>query len=365
MFLRRAIVIALAPLPLWACSNAAPEEQPPLVIPFQAGDGAELAGAGFFGTVEARTESALSFRLGGQIITRDIARGQVVKRGQVIARLDPADIGLALRAATADAKAAEEALKAAQALAQRASADAARLEGLVGAGGISQQQYDQAKAGAATANAEAAAAASRLAAARASASEVRNQNSYAALRADRDGVITDVLVEVGTVVAPGQPIVRLAQSGAREAVVTVPETRRANLPQTATAVLVDGSTIPATLKEVTGAADPITRSFTARYNLAASEKIAPGTSVSLFAKQSRSASAFGVPLAAVLDDGKGAGVWIIGKGGIIKRRPVTIGEINDGKAIISDGLKEGERVVALGAHLLTDGQKVRVGKLPQ
>jgi multidrug efflux pump subunit AcrA (membrane-fusion protein) len=68
-----------------------------------------------------------------------------------------------------------------------------------------------------------------------------------------------------------------------------------------------------------------------------------------------------VPLGALSDKGKDAGVWVFDeKTSTVTFRPVRIDQIGNETAILSSGVALGERIVALGAHLLHDGQRVRV-----
>lgn len=348
-----------------ACGADLPDRPEPLVLTAvaQAADADRLS---LSGTVEARSDAALAFRVGGLIEARLVDRGARVRRGQPLMRLDTADASLAAAEARATADAAVQAVVAARANSVRAVADAERLEPLVGAGGISAQAMDQARAAASAAAAELQAAERRASAAHDAASRAGNAQRYATLVADSDGVVGDVLADAGQVVAEGQPVLRLARAGGRDAVVTVPEGMRRALPRTAEARLVgDGRRFSAQLREVSGVADPGTRSFEARYALLGTDPMPPGQSVRLDMRGAASSRALAVPAAALIDRGKGPAVWVVQANGRVKLRPVQVSGMADEQAIVVRGLTSGERVVALGAHLLADGQAVRIGKLPR
>lgn len=353
---------------LSACGETAPGMPAPLVATIVVEAGGE-ASRQLTGEVRARVDSALGFRVGGQIVERVVQRGQQVRRGQLLARLDSADVALGAAEAGAQAVAAERAVAAARAAATRAVADEKRLAGLVGAGGISDQAFEQAKATADASTANLAAADARLAAARAAARRAANQQQYATLVADADGLVAELLAEPGQVVQPGEPIVRLARAGGRDAVVAVPEAMRRSLPRQATATLYgDTRRFAATLREISGAADPATRSFEARYALAGGEAVPPGSTVTLALGAGQSgtrAAMVAVPLGALIDRGRGANVWIVGRDNSVSLRPVQIAAIRDESALLAGGVRVGERVVALGAHMLSPGQRIRVGGLPQ
>ncbi len=354
---------------LAACSEAVPERPAPLVATIVVQGGAEHSRR-LTGEVRARVDSALAFRVGGQIVARPVRRGEAVVRGQALARLDVDDLAFGAAEAQAQAVAADRAVAVARALATRATDDERRLAPLVAAGGISQQSFDAAKAAAAAAIAELAAAEARAAAARAAAGRAANQQRHATLVADADGIVSELLAEPGQVVQPGQAVVRLSRAGGRDAVVAVPEAMRAALPARAIAtILGDGRDHAATLREVAGAADAATRSFEARYALAGAAAVPPGSTVTLtFAANPADARAprlLAVPIGALIDRGGGPGVWVVGRDNTVSLPPGGVGSVQGDRAMLIAGLRGGERIVALGSHLLNQGQRVRIGSLPQ
>lgn len=359
MFSRRLATSALAcalPLALAACGKKAPPDprtEPP-VVRTAVVQRAVPASRSFTGTVAARVQSDLGFRVSGKVLERLVDAGQTVKRGQLLMRLDPVDLKLS-------AQARQEAVVAARARAQQTAQDEQRYRDLRGTGAISASAYDQAKAAADAARAQ-------LNAAEADADVARNATGYAGLMADGDGVVMETLAEPGQVVSAGQPVVRLAHAGHREAVIQLPETLRPAIASVAEATLFgNGSgngSMPATLRQLSDTADPRTRTFEARYVLQGELADAPlGATVTVQIPDARSAAQGGlqVPIGALFDAGKGPGVWVInGEPPKVAWRPVTIEHLDDDSARISTGLKQGERVVALGAQLLREGEPVRV-----
>ncbi|WP_047127925.1 efflux RND transporter periplasmic adaptor subunit [Xanthomonas arboricola] len=356
--LRRLVTSAafcVLPLALIACGKAPPSD-PRTAAPLVRVAIVEDAGAAarsFSGTVAARVQSDLGFRVAGKVQERLVDAGQRVKRGQPLLRIDPVDLKLAARAQ-------QDAVAAAQARAQQAGEDEARYRDLRGTGAISASAYDQIKAAADTARAQ-------LSAAQAQAEVARNANRYTDLLADADGVVMETLVEPGQVVAAGQPVVRLAHAGRREAVIQLPETLRPQVGSVAQATLFGNAavTVPATLRQLSESADRLTRTFEARYVLDGALGDAPlGTTVSLRIADGTAAGAqagLQVPLAALFDAGKGPGVWVIaGNPAKVRWRPVTVLGLDDDHATVAGKLARGERIVALGAHLLRDGEQVRV-----
>ena len=325
------------------------EASPPLVrVAIAQPESVAAAGDAYTGTVQARIESALGFRVPGKIIERLVHSGQHVRAGQPLFRLDARDLGLA-------ASSAADRVRAAQAFAAPTAADEARLRPLVATGAVSSLAYDGAKAARD-------AAAANLSAARASAANAANQRGYATLFADADGVVTDVLAEPGQVVAAGTPVLRFARVGPREALVAVPETAVAHLPREAQAQ-VYGATgmLSATLREVAGAADPLTRTFAARYVLGGAPDTIPLGATVTVRVQAGASGAVRVPLAAVVDPGQGPGVWTISKDAVVHFRAAQPLRLTEEEAMLpAAALPPGTRIVALGGQVLHEGQKVRL-----
>ncbi len=357
MYSRRLAIPTLAcalPFALAACGEKPlpdPRTQAPLVR-MAVVQRAIPASRSFTGIVAARVQSDLGFRVSGKVLERLVDAGQTVKRGQPLMRLDPIDLKLAARAR-------QEAVTAARARAQQTAQDEERYRDLRGTGAISASAYDQAKAAADTARAQ-------LNAAEADADVARNATGYAELTADGNGVVMETLAEPGQVVSAGQPVVRLAHAGRREAAIQLPETLRPAMGSVAQATLFgsSGSTVPATLRQLSDNADPRTRTFEARYVLQGELADAPlGATVTVQIPDAPSVAQdrLQVPIGAVLDTGKGPGVWLIsGEPAKVAWRPVTVLHLDDDSARVSGTLKQGDRVVALGAQLLREGEPVRV-----
>ncbi|WP_175783021.1 efflux RND transporter periplasmic adaptor subunit [Burkholderia anthina] len=357
MLWRRLALSAVAstlPLALVACSGKAPSDprtEAPLVRTAVV-QAAAPASRSFTGTVAARVQSDLGFRVSGKVLERLVDTGQTVKRGQPLMRIDPVDLKLAARAR-------QDAVTAARARALQTAQDENRYRELRGTGAISASAYDQVKAAADAAQAQ-------LSAAEADASVARNATGYAELVADGDGVVMDTLAEPGQVVSAGQPVVRLAHAGSREVVIQLPETLRPAVGSIAQAALFGkpGVTVPATLRQLSDTADPRTRTFEARYVLQGALAAAPlGATATIEIPDARPALQGGlqVPIGALLDAGKGPGVWIVnGEPAKVAWRSVTVEHLDDDSARVSGALRQGERVVALGAQLLREGEQVRV-----
>lgn len=347
-------VICLLSVALIGCgakSQPDPRTEAPLVRVATV-QGANTASRSFTGTVAARVQSDLGFRVSGKVLERLVDAGQTVKRGQPLMRIDPVDLKLAVNAQ-------QQAAAAARAQAKQTAEEEIRYRNLLGTGAISASAYDQAKAAADAARAQ-------LRAAEAQAEVARNASRYAELVADGDGVIMETLAEPGQVVSAGQAVVRLAHAGPREAVIQLPETLRPAVGSAGQATLFgkEDASVPARLRQLSDAADPMTRTYEARYVLDGELAHAPlGATVTIQIADGHSSAQGGlqVPVGALFDAGKGPGVWVIsGNPAKVARRAVVVQQVSDEGARVTGQLKPGDRVVALGAHLLHEGERVRV-----
>src|SRR5436309_3499286 len=334
------------------CSKQAvkdPRLQSPRVEVFKA-KAAGSNGRIFTGIVEARVQSELGFRVGGKILERSVDVGQRVQKGEPLMRLDPEDLRLSAAAQQAS-------VEAARAKYTQAKADEARSAMLVKSGVISPREYDQDRAALDSAKAQ-------LEAAEAQARVSNNSSEYAVLLADADGVIVRTLSEPGQVVAAGQTVIQLAHDGPREALINLPEGVRPDLGTVASARLYgQEQTYQAKLRELSDAADPASRTFAARYVLegeAASAPLGSTVTIGLLTKQTSGSKCVQLPVGAIHDRGSGPGVWIVDDKSEVKLRSVTIASIGKEEVVVSGGVQAGEKVVALGAHLLHEGQVVNV-----
>lgn len=309
----------------------------------------------FTGVVRARTESSLGFRVAGKIAERLVNAGDTVKKDQPLLKLDPVDYQLALQSARAS-------VDAARAVATQASLEQTRVRGLVEKGAESRDLLEKA-----TAAAESGAARQRSA--EAQVDQIANQAGYTTLCADSDGVVMSTLAEPGQVVSAGQAVIVLAKDGAREAAVDIPESSLAEIRDRAASArlyLDPAETVPATLREVSGVADPVARTYQARYVLAGDPAGFPlGATVTVRVSATRETAQpmAEIPLGGLIDRGEGAAVWIVDpRTSSLQRRAVSIARLGAETALIGQGLRQGDLVVALGAQLLNSGQVVRLEK---
>jgi RND family efflux transporter MFP subunit len=356
--MKRALFLAATATVLAACGSGeqAPDPVRP-VVTVTVAPGAPATRDVYSGELRARIETDLGFRIGGKIAARLVDAGARVKQGQALARLDPEDARLAANAARAQ-------LAAAESDSALAKAELDRARDLLAKKFISQSAFD-------TRAAAHAAAMARVEQARAQAALSGNQESYATLVADADGVVVSVAAEPGQVVSAGQPVLRLARDGELDVVLNAPEGQVARF-RTGDTVAISlwadpARHFPGRVREVAGGADPVTRTFTVRV---AALQVPPGARVGMTATVAfpgtTDAGLVVLPLASLVRDGEAASVWVVDpKTSRVQRRAVQVGQYREDGATILSGLAAGEVVVAAGVHKLRADQPVRLQPAPR
>lgn len=323
------------------------------------------------GVVAARATAAVAARLLGTIREIRVAAGDRVRAGQVLVVLEGADVDAAARAAQAGVAAAVEGRAAAAA--EEAAADAVlalatathdRIAALHGKRSATAQELDEATAAvraaqgrrraAAARRQEAIAGEERAAAARDGAAATA---AYLQVVAPFDGLVTEKLVEVGTMATPGLPLLRVEDTAAFRAEVRVDEARAAAVtPGTAVTVVFDDDDAPvaATVAEVNRAVDADSRAFLVKVPLPARPGLRSGTFVRVrFPAGAR--TALTVSPAAVVRQGQVTSVFVV-DGDVARLRLVRL----RGSEVLA-GLADGEVVVVAPPPGLADGRRVTTG----
>lgn len=348
-----AILVASATL-LSACGKHAEQPTPVRAVrTVVVADGGGALQREFSADIRARTESRLSFRVGGKVTQRAVELGQRVQAGQLLAQVDPQDLRLG-------ADAAKAALSAAEAQAAQASADLARFKELRSQGFISEAELER------HTTADRAAQAG-LRQARAQAGVQLNQAGYASLTAGAAGVITSVDVEPGQVVGAGQPVLTLAQDGPRDVVFAVPEdmgpTVRALIGKPAGIQVRRWGTTEwtaAKVREVAGATDSLTRTLLVKADIGVLQAELGQTAAVLVRTPTRIKGGIQLPLHALAQREGRSVVWVLdGQSMTVKPQPVVTGDIVGNVVLVADGLQPGQEVVTAGVHVLSPGQKVK------
>lgn len=347
---------AVALLALSGCAKQEPAPDPVRAVrTMTVASASAAASIDYAADVRARTESRLSFRVGGKLVERTVNLGDRVKAGQVLARLDPQDLRLGQDSARA-------AQAAAQANLDLAQADFARYKELREQGFISSAELERRETTLKAARAQ-------LQQAQAQSAVQLNQTGYAALVADVSGVVTGIDAEPGTVLAAGTPVLRLAHDGPRDAVFAVPEDKVELMRSLAGgagnfSVIPWGEAatpLPATLREVSAAADPVTRTFLLKADVGAAAPLRLGQTVTVHVDLPSTPGITKLPLSALKEEQGRHTVWVVDRGSLtVKPQAVQIAGADGNEAVVTAGLSPGQLVVTAGVHVLTPGQKVKL-----
>lgn len=320
----------------------------------------QSGGRAFPGQAEANEEAELSFQVGGSLIEVSANVGDTVKKGQVLAKLDPQDFEVRLRAAEGE-------LSSAQANLQIANVELARLQSLVKSKAAPEKDLDRAAALVEFHKSNVAALTSKR-------DIAQSELSYAQLTAPFDGVIAARVAQNFQTVQPRQPVVRLLDTSRIKFGVDLPETVMPLLPYVkeiwVTFQAAPGNKLPATIQETSHEASRSTRTY--RLTVATDQppgvRILPGMSGELRARvepPSTQPKAMEVLASALFEESDGATcVWLVDTSSMtVHRQPVKTSRPTS-VGFLVEGLKAGQTVVIAGVHYLKEGQKVRIIKSP-
>lgn len=310
----------------------------------------------FSGTARAAVESHLSFKVDGNIQRLPVKMGDHLKKGALIARIDPADYQIRVQEAQA-------ALSKARAQARNATATYQRIRALYENHNTSLSKLDAARARAESSRAAVRAAEKQLELA-------RRQLAYTRLKAPADCAVAAVLVEVNENVRAGQPIVTITAGSTMEVRVGVPESVIGRLsPGDGAEVCFDAlpdQRFSAEVAEVGVSATRTETTFPISVQLDNPQgRIRPGMAAEVaFHLVPEQSDVIRLPGKAVSEDRKGRFVFVItplenGKG-TVHRRPVTVGELSPEGLEIIEGLSPGDKVVTAGLSRIRDGQTVKL-----
>ena len=360
MLLAACLVTTLA-----ACHKAEPVADAPrdvVVLPVQANTGGQALSLP--AEVQARFVTPMSFRVAGQVLERRVHLGDTVHKGEIVARLDPADAERNAASTEADLVSAHQHLDTADKQLQRDTVQA--HESLISAlqleqtqdayaAAVSQEKDAQQRAGLAT-----------------------NQLGYTQLLAEHDGVISAEQANTGEVLAAGQSVFSLAWAGAIDVTTDVAENQinqiRVGAPAAIELAALPGRVLHGTVREVSPAADPQSRSFHVKVTLDTQDpalRLGMTGQVSIDAANhaQNAAAAKGakdqaatviIPATALFHQGNQPAVWVVRAADArLELRPVTVSEYGERSVTLAGGVAAGEKIVVQGVHTLTVGETVK------
>ena len=352
----RGLAIVLAPalaLVVASCSRPTAAPEPVRAVKLMTVQVGQMhAQPEFAGEVRARTELRLGFRVAGKILHRPAEIGQRVKRGDLLAQLDPQDLRLATQAAQAQ-------VTQAQTSRDLAVNELQRAQSLKEQNFISGVEGDRRQA---TLNA----AQAQVAQVQAQLKAQSNQSGYSDLVAPMAGTITAVEAEPGQVVAVGAPIVRIAQDGPLDVWFSVPESSIAAIGVGSAAqvrVWSTGAVYQGSVREKGALADPVTRTFQIKLALEPDVRLPLGSTVTVIARDlsSKGQAVIKLPTSALKQDASGSAVWVLEPASMtLRSQPVQLVAADGNEVVVASGLEPGMQVVIAGVHVLTQGQKVSI-----
>lgn len=336
---------------LSACSEEKKAEAPVRPVLSMLVKPREAAAFGFAGSVQPKFSTDLGFQVLGRVVQRHVNVGDLVTKGEVLARLDATSLELAVRQAEAD-------LASARAKLDLARVNEQRQQTLLAANATTKEQVEETvqsrEAAEATVQQE-----------QADLTKAREQLNYATLEAEFDGVVSAVSAEVGQVVTAGQTVVTIARLEARDAQVDIPDSY-GQLTAIGTPFLVTLQANPeikvkGTVRETSPQADAATRSRRTKIALDNPPESFRFASTVTATPLAPSEGHLWLPDTAIGGEDGSRFVWVVAQDGLsVQRRPVTVQPSAAGGVDVLSGLKENERVVTAGVNSLTENQPVRL-----
>lgn len=291
----------------------------------------------YSGTAEEESGTNVSFMVGGTLKTLNLRVGDRVRRGQLIAVVDGSTVKSSYDIAHATLKQAEDAY--------------ARMKQLHDKGSLPDIKWVEAE--------------SQLSQAR-SAEEIAKKNlKDCSLYSPADGVVSEKFVEVGQNVAPGVPVVKIANTSVLNVRVYIPESEMPNVKigQRADIIVpaLNDSQFAGQITEKGVIADPISRSYAVKIRISGSAQgLLPGMVAKVNIGHSAGGDAIVIPASLLqLGDDNSYNVWVV-DGDKAVRRKVTCGEFTASGVVVTDGLKTGDKVIVKGQQKVCNGTKVEV-----
>ncbi|MDF7662672.1 efflux RND transporter periplasmic adaptor subunit [Erwiniaceae bacterium L1_54_6] len=304
------------------------------------------------GEIRPHDEVSLGFRLDGRLLARGVDVGDSVTAGQLLGTLESDTPQNQLDSSRAD-------LASALAAERLAVLNLKRMTQLMPSGAIARVQLD-------TARSDWQAAVSRRQSSEAALKTAQDNLRWTRLTAPAAGVVTQVSAQPGQVLSAGQPVVTLAVSGDRDAVIDVADpqlfSRHAG---TFRISLTDDPSVSCTgmLRDIGPQADPQTRTWRVRIRLTA-----PPSGFALGASVQVSMAASGpdqisLPATALTWTGGKPAVFVVNKlSHQLEFRPITLGGYTASAILVSAGVSQGDTIVTAGVSKLRQGEKVTLGE---
>ncbi|TXK64454.1 efflux RND transporter periplasmic adaptor subunit [Alkalisalibacterium limincola] len=318
------------------------EERPPDAVPVETAQvGRREIAASYSGTatLEAVNEAQVVSKTSGVLLELMVEEGDVVRAGQVLARLDPDRKGLALAQA--------------QSQLQKLQSEYARSEELFARQLVSADQHERLRA--------------ELDIQRSAVDIARLEVSYTRITAPIDGVIAVREVRLGNLIQPNQSLFRIVDTATLEAVLNVPErelaTMRMGLPVSMQVDAVPNQRFEGRVARVSPVVDSGSGTFRVTTEFTSQGVLRPGMFGRVGVVHDQRADVLSVPRSALIEGDGMTSVFAV-RDDTAVRTPVELGYINGTFAEIRGGIEEGTQVVTVGKVTLRDGSRVQVLDAP-
>lgn len=315
------------------------------------------------GTVRAAQTAQVASQIMGNILRVNAREGESVRRGQVLAVVDDAQMRAGVAGATAGVNASQQTIAAAEADNALAESTLKRYQSLYDKKSVSPQEFDEVKSRSASARARLDAALAGRSQAEAGLAQARNSQSFTLIRAPFAGVITAKLAEAGGMAAPGIPVFVVEDTSHFRLEVTVDESAlgAVRLGQSVAVVLdaFGNEAVTGKVMQIVPAADAASRTFLVKIELPKDSRLRSG----LFGRARfplGNHEALTVPQTALVQRGTMQGVYVIGENQIASLRYVTLGRLEGSGVEVLSGLENGERFVPQPGGRELNGKKLEV-----
>lgn len=364
----------LLPFLLWSCGGSKTEESiPELIRPVKYQEVGVSGGKNTFsfsGIAQSGQEARLSFRVSGTIRSLNVKLGDRVRRGQVIATIDPSDYTIQAEQATASKKGSDASLKSSETQLIIARTNYERIEKLYESNSVPLSEFEQAKSNYETAQSSYEAAKTQVTSTEKQVEAAKNQVNYTRLTAPFNGVITTVNAEANEVIGSGSPVAVLSSEAEPEVQVGVPENLISNVKKGQKVAIrfsaLEDQTFEGVVQEVSYAAGT-SPTYPAVIRIKnASDDIRPGmASTVTFNFGKADEKQFTVsPIEAIGEDSDGNFAFLLQKTDqslyVVKKQTVEVGALLPDGFEIKSGLKPGDLVATAGLSTLLDSMKVKL-----
>ena len=371
------IVLALAVAGiLWATGRGGVEVTTAIAQASGGGSGS-TTGITANGYVVARTQASVSSRITGRLDSLPVDVGVVLKKGDVIARLENSDYRAALSQARANVLRSRAALVDAIAVRDQLQRDLTRAEQLGTNDFVSAQEIERIESELASANARVDLQEAQIEVDRASQALAQSNLDFTYIRAPFDGTVLRKDAELGEVVAPAATgsgltrgaVVTMADLETLEVEVDVNEAYIADLENGQPAeIRLDAyprDSYEGRIRQIVPTADRQRATVEVKVEfVSVDDRVLPEMAARVEFRESEDAEATGpapsrimVPSEAVRDEGGQPVVWLV-RGDRVERRAVEAGPVSGGQREILSGLTGGERLVTSASGDLVDGARI-------